>query len=292
MKRLLAVAFLALVGLSACENQSMTSPLIPEDQAPSFAKAETPEFELPEDVCAETACLMGPETLARETKAPLVWTGEFEGPEDQEVELVVFSSDPKTTTVKAWVNGEIVLLPSELPKSKSNEVRVSLTLTEGDILEVRLSGKPGTQVAFWVEPAADEDQGGDEPGTEDPGTPSPEPTVPDYAFQVTPGIYDIFADLGQICAAEFPGSQVADWNDVVAAVDAGMAPGDVLDVGYAFVLQDGFARIDDFSSPSGYSHYAVSASGATGTVYGSIGSDLYLLTRYDDQPVLCVTITP
>lgn len=288
MKRFLAVSLLTLVGLAACESQSVVSPLIQEDQAPSLAKNELPEFELPEEVCPENGCLMGPVTLTRETKAPVLWTGEFESAEDQDVELVVFASSPKTTTVKAWLNEEIVLLPSELPKSKTNEVRVALTLTEGDILEVRLSGKPGTQVAFWVEEFVEEGEGGEEPGGE-PETPDPEPTDPQYTFQTTLASYGIYADLNQICAAAFTGSQVADWNDVVAAVEAGTAPGDVLAVGYAFALKDGFGLVSDFL---GDSHYAVSAAGGIGTVYGTIGTDLALITRSDDQPVLCVTITP
>mgnify|MGYP001124515218 CR=1 FL=1 len=92
MKRLLAVSLLAMIGLTACENDSVTSPLAPGSQATSFAKPAVPEFEPPEE-CPAASCLLGPETITRETKGPIVWVGEFA--EVMHPEMVGLTGSPK-----------------------------------------------------------------------------------------------------------------------------------------------------------------------------------------------------
>jgi len=292
MKRLLAVSLLAMIGLTACENDSVTSPLAPGSQATSFAKPAVPEFEPPEE-CPAASCLLGPETITRETKGPIVWVGEFAEVEDQEVELVVYASSPKRTTVQAWLNDKKVLLPSAMPRAEGNEVRVPLTLTAGDVLEVRLTGKPGTQVAFWVEEVVDEEDGEtEEPGIEDPGT--IEPTVA-YEFATSAQVA-LDAHKNAACEAAFPGSTIADWNDVVAAVAAGVTDAEILDSGYAFILNNGVGTFEEsaglFTLETTTYHYALSAWGPYNKDdRGSIGDDLTLTAIETAQPVLCVKIS-
>lgn len=290
MKRLLPAFLLLVVGLTACESESVVSPLVPDDPAPSFAKNEFPDFEPPEE-CPANGCLLAPTTLTRDAKAPLVWEGEFASASEEEVELVVYASNPKTTTVKAWLNDEVILLPSAFPRAKSDEVRVAFLPEEGDVLRVRLSGKPGTQVAFWVEEVQDEGGAGEEPETPEPEDPEQPPAFPTYVFGATPESYGIDSELSGICSAQFPGSQVADWNDVVAAVEEyGMAESEILDSGYALVLKDGIGVVGG-SLFTQDSHYTLSAFGA-GSAIATIGQNLALFTQAAPQPVLCVTITP
>ena len=66
----------------------------------------------------------------------------FQGEEGQEATFVILASNPKTTTVKAWLNDALILLPSALSRSGSNEVRVQVTLAEENVLRLRLSAAP------------------------------------------------------------------------------------------------------------------------------------------------------
>lgn len=277
MRRLLSLSVLALVGLSACDTETLKSPLAPEVPAASFAKADLPAFEPPTD-CPAVSCIIDPTVMVRGKKAPTNWVREFTAEEGQEAELVVFSSNPKTTTVKAWLNDEMVLLPSAMPKSGSNEIRIPLTLAEENVLELRMSAKPGTQVSFWVE------GGVTDPTEPPPPPPDPEPTI---IFNVTPQSVPITADMNAECVAAFgDGFATADWTDVVAAVEGGMAEADILEFGYAFVLNNGIGTFSVFMM--GTYHYMLSAIGDVGTNYGSVGSDLTLNAYQTDLPVLCI----
>lgn len=285
MKRLLSVCVMAVIGLSACDRQTMVAPDESAGSEALFAKAALPDFEPPE-VCPTEGCLLPPTTLARETKAPTSWIGEFSGLEEQEVELVVYSSNPRGTTVKAWLNDKMVLSPSEMPKAESTEVRVPLSLQEGDVLEVRLSGKPGTQVAFWIAGVAEApaDPDGTDPTTEDPPTPEPAMT-----FGVTTGSVDIYADMNAACDAAMTGSVIADWGDVVEAMGSGLyQKEDVLSTGYAFVLNSGMGLFDEGIFSSSMKHYVLSAFGPLGPNYASIGEDFALEGSADAHAVLCV----
>jgi len=286
MKRLLSLCVLALVGLSACDSQTMMSPTDSEAEAAFFAKAELPEFEPPE-VCPTEGCLLPPTTFTRGTKAPtMFWFGEFSGMEGQEAELVVYSSNPRNTTVKAWLNDKMVLSPSAMAKAEGNEVRVPLSLTEGDLLEVRLSGKPGTQVAVWIAEVAEVpvDPDGTDPTTEDP--PTPEPTM---TFGITPETVDIYADMNAACDAAMPGSVIADWTDVVEAMDSGLyGKEDILSTGYAFVLNSGMGLFDGGMFTSFEKHYALSAFGPVPESISSIGFDFSLEGFTTPHSVLCV----
>ena len=218
-----------------------------------------------------------------------MWIGEFSGVEEKEVELVVYASDPKTTTVKAWLNEEMVLLPSELPRARATEVRVPLTIVEGDVLEVRLSGKPGNRVAFWLEEGADPDENPEDPdqGTPDPEIPGPEtPATPPYTFNLTSGSYGITSNMNEICSSEFSGSRIADWTEVVDAVDKGMAGDEIFNGFYAFVLNNGAGLVSDFL---GSYHHIISTVGGTGTTFGFIGTDFTLTSTTGNQQILCVT---
>jgi len=148
MKRLISFSLLALLGLAACDTERTESPLEPEIDGPSMAKHAFPDFE-PPDECAN--CLVEPRIMVRGKRAPGRVVVEFEATPGQEAELVVYTSNPKTSTVKAWLNGKTVLRPSVIPQSGSDRVRVPLILEEHNILKVRLSAKPGNSVAFWVE---------------------------------------------------------------------------------------------------------------------------------------------
>lgn len=120
----------------------------PEVTDPSLAKPVFSEPTLPEDC---SACVVEPVTMVRGKGAPSIARVSFDGEVGQAVELVVYTSNPKKATVKAWLNGNTVLLPSVIPQSGSDGVRVPLVLEAENTLEVRLSGKVGASVAFWVE---------------------------------------------------------------------------------------------------------------------------------------------
>lgn len=293
MRRLISLSLLMFAGLAACDGDMEISPLAPEPPVPSspvdpvFAKTPLPLFEPPEE-CPVAVCLIEPETLVRETRAPFVWTGEFQAEEGQAAELVVRASDPTTTTLKALLNGERVLLPSAFPRSGSDEVRASLTLLAENHLELRLSAKPGTQVAFWIELVQ-----GDEGEPSDPGGPTGpgDPQEPAATFFTTSEIFEVGADLNAACDAQLSGAVMADWNDVVEAVGAGASDGDILGGGYAFLLNGGAATYQIFML--GTYHYALSASGPfEGMTYGTAGVDLTLTGHLDPQPVLCKAPTP
>jgi hypothetical protein len=290
MRRLLSLSLLAFAGLAACDGGTGISPLAPELPVlsapvdPVFAAGSLPVFEPPEG-CPVAVCLVDPTTLVRATKAPTHWAGDFDAEEGQEAELVVRASSPKTTTLKAFLNGEKVLLPSAFPRSGSDEVRVSLTLLAENHLELRLSAKPGSQVAFWIELVQ-----GDEVEPSDPTDPG-NPQEPVATFFTTSEPFHMGADLNAACAAQLSGSVIADWNDVVEAVGAGASDSDILGEGYAFVLNGGAGTYQIFML--GTFHYAVSASGPfNGMTYGTTGVDLTLTGHMDPQPVLCRAPTP
>jgi hypothetical protein len=263
-----------MLGLVACDDGAVITPLEPEIGGSSFAKAELPLFEPPEG-CPAASCLFGPVTLDRETKSPTVLTETFTGAEGQEATLVVLSSNPKTTTVKAWLNGAVVLLPSAMPQSGSNEVRVPITLLEENELIVRLSAKPGTQVVVWVET--------------DVVTPVDPAELPLAAFQLTSDPFALTDDLGVACAGLGEGFTVADWTDVVQAVGQGAAKGDILEAGFALVLNDGTGITNTGFPFFQDRHYAVSTFGADTWTEASVGTEMYWLTSVtNSQPVLCV----
>ena len=290
MKRLLPIFTLALLGLSACDSGTLISPMEPEVGEPSFAKVVLPAFE-PQEGCPDgKTCLVDPTVLVREKGAPSSWVSEpFAGAEGQMATLVVQASNPKTTTMKAWLNGETVLLPSvipqEWPKSveEPQEVRVSFPLADGDnVLEVRLSAKPGTQVVFWVESEVVAPAG------------PPPPPPPEFDFELTEELKAPTDDLNAACAElntppplerQFV---IADWDQVVAAVASGMAKEDIMNGEMAMILNGGSA----FYSPGFLledQHYMISAVGAGTPNHGSVGSDLFWLTSgTTSQPVLCI----
>ena len=273
MKRFLTVSALALLGLSACESGELTSPLEPESLNPSFAKPALLLFEPPEE-CPAEHCLFGPVTLLRERGAPTVLEETFEGVEGQEATLVVLAADPRTTTVKGWLNGEEVLLPSALPRSGSAEVRVPIILQEENVLRIRLSGKPGSQVAVWVE-------------TEEvPPVDPPAPPPPAMVFELTGTVWSYEDDLSTACSPFGDEFVVADWNDIVQAVNEGFAKEDILASGLALILRDGQGIIPMPLPPS--PHYMVSADGPDTHTEASVGPDLLWLTSGTSfQPVLC-----
>ncbi|MGW8268815.1 MAG: hypothetical protein ACWGSQ_20785, partial [Longimicrobiales bacterium] len=150
MKRLPTILLLSLLGLSACDSERAESPMGPEIAGPSLANQLFAELAPPDDC---SACMVEPITMVRGKGAPSITLARasFEAEAGQEVELVVHTSNPKVATVKAWLNGTTVLLPSVIPQSGSDGVRVPLVLEVENTLEVRLSGKVGASVIFWVE---------------------------------------------------------------------------------------------------------------------------------------------
>lgn len=282
MKRLLSLSILALVGLSACDSESVVSPLAPETPAASFAKVEFPEFEPPE-VCPVESCILEPANIIREKKSPTRWSEEFTADEGQEAELVLYSSNPRTTTLKAWLNGEVVLLPSALPKSKLDQIRVPLVLAEENALELRLSAKPGTRVVFWIE-GVEVDEEPEEP--EEPELPPEEPAV-EYAFQTSGSSVPPTADMSAACPADYT---VADWDDVVAAMDGGMVKDEILTFGDAFIFNNGLG-VSSTSMFLGTYHFSIAASGTSGPQYEVYGTDFVLTDSNTPLQVLCVRIS-
>jgi hypothetical protein len=263
--------------------------MAPELPDPSLAEVEVPSAEAlafePPTSCPAAACLFEPIVFSRSSdpgKMSVTSSGNthngsrrnvvtFGSNGLEEADLVVMVSDPKTTTVKAWMNGAMVLLPSNIPQSGSNQVSVRVSLEEENELEVHLTAKPGNLVAFWME-------GGDEGPTE-----PPPPTGP--VFTVTDGAVGPDAVADGVCEAGF---QVADWTDVEAAVNDGLQPeviSSLLAGGQAFLRYEGKGAFDGMFGI--LYHYTISGS-SPGDHNAAIGTDLYLRSNSGNQPVLCI----
>ncbi len=239
MKRLFACAAISFLLLSACDRGTITSPVEPEMADVAFSMMEMPSFEPPLE-CPAASCFFGPVTLDRDTKAPSVLSETFPGEEGQAATLVILSSNPKTTTVKAWLNDVVVLLPSALPREKSDEVRVPVTLLEINTLEVRLSAKPGTQIAIWVQ--------------------IPEGDPPPIVFQLTEQTFGLTDDLSGACTGFGAGYQMADWTEVKPAVEGGWAAKeDVMTELTALILNEGEGLFYPVFPIPGERHWVLSA---------------------------------
>jgi hypothetical protein len=266
--------------------------MAPELPDPSSAKVEAPSAETlafePPISCPAAACLFEPIVFSRGSD-PVKMSVTSSGKTDngsrrnvvtfgsnglEEADLVVMVSDPKTTTVKAWMNGSMVLLPSTIPNSGSNQVSVRVSLEEENELEVHLTAKPGNLVAFWME-------GGDEGPTE-----PPPPTGP--VFAVTDGAVAPDAVTDAVCGTGF---RVADWTEVVDAVNDGFEPeaiSSLLAGGQAFLR---YQTVGTFNGMFGILyHYSISGS-SPGDHNAAIGTDLYLRSNSGNQPVLCVELS-
>jgi hypothetical protein len=197
--------------------------------------------------------------------------------EGQQATLAVWAPDPKTTTVTAWLNGSLVLLPSRVPQMAPDPARVEITLSEENTLEVSLRGKPGTQVTFWVEIDGEPPIGGGDP-------PSVEFLLTDLSFFPAP-------DLSGACPE---GYVMADWTQVVQAVDAGVAKEDILTAPYALILNEGEGHFNTGGLFPQDRHHALAASSSDGWttdwVEGEAGTEIFWLTSVsmtDFLPVLC-----
>jgi hypothetical protein len=286
MKRLLPILSMALLGLSACDSGTLMSPLEPEVGEPSFAKVVLPPIELTEECPVEGNYLVGPLRWERETGAPVVKDATFEKCGFTDATLVIQVSDPTTTTVKAWLNGATVVLPSAIPRSGGNEVSVTFPLADLNEVKVRLSAKPGPEnwVEFSVEgvEAAPTDAGGDEPVYTSP-------------FAVTTESMAPTDDLGAACAG-LGDYVMADWNDVAAAMEDGRDPSIVPLDGLAWITRDGLRSPDINAFPYPY-YYMISADETlaapyfppestieTGPFWLVSGLSIFL----SQQPVLCI----
>jgi hypothetical protein len=278
MIRLSVCLVVAAFVLSACESAPITSPMESEVPDLTLDRADLTLFEVP-DGCPVSDCLFGPYDLMRETGEPTVRTKVFTGADGQEATLVVLASRPKTTTIRVWLNEETVLLPSDLPRSGSNEVRVPVTLQDDNTLKIRLSAKPGTQVWVWVE--------GDDDETTDEGS---LPAAVEFALSGSS--YGPTEDKSEACSGIGDGGfSIADWTDVVEAVTGGAAKEDILGSGSALVLNNGVATftIGGVFTPLQTRHYAISAFEPSSWIEASVGTEMFWLTSTTDlKPVLCI----
>jgi hypothetical protein len=224
--------------------------------------------------------------------------------------LVVYAPDPQHTTVTAWLNGVIVLLPSAIARGEGAvegedfQFATELVLAAENTLVVRLTGKPGTQIAFWVE---------GEVTTTDAGAP-----VPRVVFETTPAVAATAdLELDAKCADLTPRAKVidgervtipfvpADWNRVMeATADELAALETVLDGGTAWIWWDGvfnYTETGPFGTTSTY-YFAISSDGNfvslnPGSVEESTGPDVWLLSitttqLSEPQRVLCMSLDP
>ena len=80
---------------------------------------------------------------------------------------------------------------------------------------------------------------------------------------------------------------MADWTEVDAAVLGGMAKGDIMANGTAWILNNGVGLFTEMFQPQ---HFMISADGPGTPDRGSIGTDLFWLASgfIIPQPVLCI----
>jgi hypothetical protein len=187
---------------------------------------------------------------------------------------VILASDPKTTALNGWLTGTKILLPSDLHRSESNELRIPITLSVENLLEVRLSGKPGNQVAVWVESEV-------EPPV-DSGDPAP--TV----FRLTSESYAPTDDMSGACVGFGDDFRIADWTEVVEAVNGGATKDDISGAPLALILNNGLGHFQTGLPLFEHRHYALSTLGPDPDTEDSVGTELFWLTTTTySQPVLC-----
>jgi hypothetical protein len=230
-------------------------------------------FEPPEG-CPAASCPLGPISLVRARKAPTMLRETFPGTDGQNATLVILASDGKTTALKAWLNGAKVLLPSDLHRSGPGELRLPVTLSEENVLVVRLSGKPGNEVVIWVE--------SDEAPPVDSG--DPKPTV----FRLTSKSHSPSDDTSGACVGFGEGFGMADWTEVVEAVTNGAAKEDILSAPYALILNNGLGHFQTGFPLFENRHFALSSIGPDTYTEDSAGTEMFWLTSTTfSQPVLC-----
>lgn len=270
MIRLSFILVLALFGSSVHESGAAGSSPAPELRDGALPNPEVPEVQTSPE-CPVASCLIGPVSLTRGAEVPAKSVSEFRGREGQEAELVVVASDPKRTTVKAWLNEEVVLLPSAMPRSGTNQVRVPITLAEQNVLEVRLSAKPGTDVVVWIEGEA-------------AGPPLPPNTEPTVEFRLSSALVGPAAVMNEVCSTEHGGDfEIADWLDLGEDTD----PSLIQQAQTAWIQWEGIAS----RSPSMFGltyHYLVSAEPIDQNFYAAIEPLFWLHEAWWGQrPVLC-----
>ncbi len=274
MIRMPFMLILALVSSSAHENTGAATYLESGLLDPSFPTEELTKVQASPE-CPVPNCLIGPVNLIRQRRAPAKSVSEFMAIEGQEAELVVAISQRNRATVRAWMNGEAVLLPSALPKSRTNEVRVPVTLAEQNVLEFRLSGRIGTEVVFWIE-------GGEAtlPPTDD--------SEPPIEFRLSNSAVGPTATMNAVCSAEHgAGFEIAHWTDVVSGTD----PWPILAAGTAWIQWDGLGSFSiSFFGPT--YHYLISTMGNLNPsyYYGTMdveGNQFWLNANGGTWPVLC-----
>lgn len=272
MTRLLFILGFSLFNLSAHPREAAESRPAPDQRDAFFPNPGISVVQASPE-CPGPSCLVGPVSLTRDPNAPAKQVSEFLGTEGQEAELVVVSSDRKRTTVQAWLNGERVLLPSTMPRSGTDEVRVPVTLKGQNVLEVRLTAKPGTEVVFWVEGET--------------ATPSLPPDLePTFEFRASDARVGPTVVMNAVCSTEFGADfEIADWADILAGID----PTPIQQAGTAWIQRDGIGSFSaSFFGP--IYHYLVSAVGNLypNFHYGTIEPDLFWLNAAGgDRQVLC-----
>ena len=274
MTRLPFILIMALVSSSTHESRGAASPPAPELLDTSFPAEKLAEVQV-SPACPVANCVIEPLSLTRELKAPARAVSEFLATEGQEAELVVVTSDRKRTTVRAWLNGDAVLLPSAMPRSGTNEVRIPVTLIEQNVLEFRLSGKKETEVVFWIE-------SGD---ATPPPQGDPEPTI---EFRLSNAAVGPTAIMNPVCSTDHGKSfEIAEWADVVAGTDS--SP--IHEAGTAWIQRDGIGSSSPFLFGPIY-HYLVSAVGNVSPTYfyGTTGIEpnrFWLNAATGTRRVLC-----
>ena len=274
MTRLPFMLIFALLNFSATDVSGAISPSAPGLPDASFPTGDLPKVQA-SPACPVSNCVVDPVSLTRERKAPAKAVSEFLAAEGQEAELVVVISHRTRATVRAWMNGETVLLPSALPRSGTNEVRVPVTLAEQNVLEFRLTGRIGTEVVFWIESG-------------DATPPPPGDTGPTMEFRLSNSAVGPTASMNAVCSADHGDSfGIADWSDVVSGTD----PSPIQAAGIAWIQWDDLGSFStSFFGPT--YHYQVSAIGNLNPnfYYGTIGvepNQFWLNADGGMRPVLC-----
>lgn len=96
------------------------------------------------------ACVFGPRTYVRRKAAPVTEVVTFSGDPAADYVIDIEDQGSKGADGSVVLNGAVLLAPRSDSEDGPRHVQLSVSLMEGNLLEVRLTGKPGSKLVVQV----------------------------------------------------------------------------------------------------------------------------------------------